>query len=212
MNTFIDLLLGFAINLAVVLVIVRFIYYPQQRDKQYVFTFVAFNTIIFFVMSLVNNTNISIGVGFGLFAIFSILRYRTETIPIREMTYLFIIIALPVLNALLLASGSYAELAVADLATVAVLYTLERGWGFTYENRKSITYERIDLIRPQNWALLLADLRQRTGLPITRIEIGRLNFLRDTAEIHVYYDGEMLDGALVRLPTDQPVLVDNDPY
>jgi hypothetical protein len=68
------------------------------------------------------------------------------------------------------------------------------------------------LIRPQNWALLLADLRQRTGLPITRIEIGRLNFLRDTAEIHVYYDGEMLDGALVRLPTDQPVLVDNDPY
>ena len=212
MNTFIDLLLGFAINLAVVLVIVRFIYYPQQRDKQYVFTFVAFNTIIFFVMSLVNNTNISIGVGFGLFAIFSILRYRTETIPIREMTHLFIIIALPVLNALLLAGGSYAELAVADLATVAVLYTLERGWGFKYENRKAITYERIDLIRPQNWALLLADLRQRTGLPITRIEIGRLNFLRDTAEIHVYYDGETLDGALVRLPTDQPVLVDNDPY
>jgi hypothetical protein len=148
MSTFIDLLLGFAINFAVALVIVRFIYYPQQRDKQYVFTFIAFNTIIFFVMSLVNNTNISIGVGFGLFAIFSILRYRTETIPIREMTYLFIIIAVPVLNALLLAGGSYAELAVADLATVTVLYTLERGWGFHYENRKSITYERIDMIRP----------------------------------------------------------------
>jgi hypothetical protein len=212
MNTFIDLLLGFAVNLAVALVIVRFIYYPQQRDKQYVFTFIAFNTIIFFVMSLVNNTNISIGVGFGLFAIFSILRYRTETIPIREMTYLFIIIALPVLNALLLAGGSYAELAVADLATVGVLYTLERGWGFKYENRKSITYERIDMIRPQNWALLLADLRQRTGLPITRIEIGRLNFLRDTADILVYYDGGMPESVQVKLPSDQPVLIDNDPY
>jgi hypothetical protein len=212
MNTFIDLLLGFAVNFAVALAIVRFIYYPQQRDKQYVFTFIAFNTIIFFVMSLVNNTNISIGVGFGLFAIFSILRYRTETIPIREMTYLFIIIALPVLNALLLASGSYAELAIADLATVTVLYTLERGWGFKYENRKVITYERIDMIRPQNWALLLADLRQRTGLPITRIEIGRLNFLRDTADILVYYDGGMPESVQVKLSSDQPVLIDSDPY
>jgi hypothetical protein len=147
-----------------------------------------------------------------LFAIFSILRYRTETIPIREMTYLFIIIALPVLNALLLAGGSYAELAVADLATVTVLYTLERGWGFHYENRKSITYERIDMIRPQNWALLLADLRQRTGLPITRIEIGRLNFLRDTADILVYYDGGMPESVQVKLSSDQPVLIDNDPY
>jgi hypothetical protein len=212
MNTFIEPLVGFAINFAVAFVIVRFIYYPQQRDKNYVFTFIAFNTIIFFVMSLVSNANISIGVGFGLFAIFSILRYRTETIPIREMTYLFIIIALPVLNALLFNGGDYAELAVADLATVSVLYVLEHSWGFRYETRKSITYERIEMIRPDNWPLLLADLRQRTGLPITRVEIGRLNFLRDTAEIYVYYNGDPLNGAQVRLPSDQPVLVESDPY
>ena len=212
MNTFIEPLVGFAINFAVAFAIVRFIYYPQQRDKQYVFTFIAFNTIIFFVMSLVSNANISIGVGFGLFAIFSILRYRTETIPIREMTYLFIIIALPVLNALLLDGGSYGNLAVANLAIVGVLYVLEHGWGFTYENRKSITYERIEMIRPENWALLLADLRQRTGLPITRVEIGRLNFLRDTAELFIYYNGEMVENVQVKLKADQPVLVDSDPY
>jgi hypothetical protein len=212
MNTFINPLVGFAINFAVAFVIVRFIYYPQQRDKNYVFTFLAFNTIIFFVMSLVSNANISIGVGFGLFAIFSILRYRTETIPIREMTYLFIIIALPVLNALLFDGGDYAELTVANLATLGVLYVLERGWGFRYETRKSITYERIEMIQPENWPLLIADLRQRTGLPIRRVEIGRLNFLRDTAEIYIYYNGNLPDSPQVRLTTNQPVSVDNDSY
>jgi hypothetical protein len=212
MISFIEPLLSFAINLALVFVIVRFIYYPQQRDKSYVFTFIAFNTIIFLVMSLLSNADISIGVGFGLFAIFSILRYRTETIPIREMTYLFIVIALPVLNAMLLDGQYYVELAVANLATIGVLYGLERGWGFRYETRKTINYERIELIRPENWALLLADLQQRTGLPIQRIEIGKLNFLRDSAEIHVYYNGSALDTAQVRLSANHSVYVDNDEF
>ncbi|MBN1313127.1 MAG: DUF4956 domain-containing protein [Anaerolineae bacterium] len=202
MRSFIDPLVSFAINFVIVFVIVRFIYYPQQRDKNYVFTFIAFNTIIFFVMGLLNNADISLGVGFGLFAIFSILRYRTETIPIREMTYLFIVIALPVLNAVLLNGQFYGELAVANLATMGVLYVLERGWGFRYETRKTITYERIEMIRPENWALLLADLQQRTGLPIKRIEIGKLNFLRDSAEIHIYYDGNTLNNAQVKLTSN----------
>jgi hypothetical protein len=198
MNSFIDLLVSFAINFTIVFVIVRFIYYPQQRDKNYVFTFIAFNTIIFFVMGLLNNTEISIGVGFGLFAIFSILRYRTETMPIREMTYLFIVIALPVLNAVLLDGQYFAELAVSNIAIIGVLYVLERGWGFKYETRKTIYYERIDMIRPENWPLLLEDLQRRTGLPIQRIEIGKLNFLRDSAVIHIYYDASMLDSDQVR--------------
>jgi hypothetical protein len=202
MTSFIDSLVGFAINFVIVFVIVRFIYYPQQRDKNYVFTFIAFNTIIFFVMGLLNNAEISIGVGFGLFAIFSILRYRTDTIPIREMTYLFIVIALPVLNAVLLDGQQYAELAVVNLVMVGVLYVLERGWGFKYEIRKTVNYERIDMIRPENWSLLVEDLQERTGLPIRRIEIGKLNFLRDSAVIHIYYDASTLDTELVRLTTD----------
>ncbi|MBN1121372.1 MAG: DUF4956 domain-containing protein [Anaerolineae bacterium] len=207
MTSFIDPLVRFAINFIVVFVIVRFIYYPQRRDKSYVFTFIAFNTIIFFVMGLLNSTDISIGVGFGLFAIFSILRYRTDTIPIREMTYLFIVTALPVLNAVLLDNQQFAELAVTNLVVIGVLYVLERGWGFKYETRKTINYERIDMIRPENWPLLLEDLQQRTGLPIQRIEIGKLNFLRDSAVIHIYYDASLLDSDQVRFTAN-----DNDEY
>jgi hypothetical protein len=197
MNTFFEVLIGFGINFAIVLVIVRLIYYPQRRDKDYVFTFFAFNTIIFFVMGLLNNSEISVGVGFGMFAIFSVLRYRTNTIPIREMTYLFVIIALPVINSILLRERHIEEFIVANLATIGVLYVLEREWGFQYEARKTITYERIDMIRPENWALLMEDLQSRTGLSIKRIEIGNLNFLRDTAEIVVYYDAQAVDGARV---------------
>lgn len=210
MASLINLLLGFVINFVIVFVVVRFIYYPQQRDKNYVFTFIAFNTIIFFVMSVLNDTDLSIGVGFGLFAIFSILRYRTETIPIREMTYLFIIIALPVLNAVLLREGSYMELAAANLATIGVLYALERGWGFKYEARKTITYERIEMIYPENWAMLLADLQQRTGLSIRRIEIGRLNFLRDSAQIHIYYDPSALDSEQVKVSSHDSANTDGE--
>lgn len=210
MNTLIESVLSFGINLAIVFVIVRFIYYPQHRVKDYVFTFFAFNTIIFFVMGLLHHTEISVGVGFGLFAIFSVLRYRTDTIPIREMTYLFVLIALPVLNSVLLEEGDYEEFAVANLATVGVLYTLEKGWGFHYEARKTITYERIEMVRPENWSLLLTDLRERTGLPIERIEIGRLNFLRDTAEINIYYDAQALDTAQVKLTTNHTPSGEND--
>jgi hypothetical protein len=210
MAPLIEPLVSFAINFLITLVIVRFIYYPQQRDKNYVFTFIAFNTIIFFVMRLFNSAEISVGAGFGLFAIFSLLRYRTETIPIREMTYLFVIIALPVVNAGLLAGGSYTEVAVVNLTIAAVLFALERGWGFKYETHKTITYERIEMIRPENWALLLADLQQRTGLPIKRIEIGRLNFLRDSAQIHIYYDAGVLETAQVKLAVHDTVYVETD--
>jgi hypothetical protein len=199
MSPFVETSLGFVVNFAIVIVIVRFIYYPQRRDKDYVFTFIAFNTIIFFVMGLLNNTDISVGVGFGLFAIFSVLRYRTNTIPIREMTYLFVLIALPVLNSVLLGGEDYAEFATVNLATIAVIFVLEQGWGFEYESHKTIIYERIELIRPENWGQLQQDLQERTGLPIKRIEIGRLNFLRDSAEINVYYDSRKLETASVKV-------------
>jgi hypothetical protein len=195
MNTFVEFGASFGTNLAIVFVIVRFIYYPLRRDKDYAFTFFAFNTVIFFVMGLLNNADLSVGVGFGLFAIFSVLRYRTNTIPIREMTYLFVLIALPVLNSIMLREETYDEFAVANLATIGVLYVLEHEWGFRYEVRKTITYERIDMIRPENWSRLLRDLQERTGLPIKRIEIGELNFLRDTAENFIYHDAQALDTA-----------------
>lgn len=188
MIVFTDLLLGFVFNLLVAVLVVRFIYYPATRNKSYVFTYLAFNTIIFFVLSFMNSIEMSVGVGFGLFAIFTVLRYRTDPIPIREMTYLFIIAALPVMNSAALSGGLQPELLLANGMVLLVLLVLEKEWGCHYEISKRITYEKIDLIRPQNRQQLLADLQRRTGLTIKRCVIGRVNFLRDTAEITIYYD------------------------
>lgn len=188
MNLLIEAVAGFGLNLAITFVIVRFIYYPQQREKQYVVTFFAFSTIVYFVVGALVRSNIGVGVGFGMFAVFSILRYRTATIPIRDMMYLFVLLALPVLNAVLIQQQAFSQFAIANLATVGVLYVIEKEWGFAYESRKTIVYERIEMIRPENWPLLLADLQERTGLSIRRVDIGKLNFLRDTAEISIYYD------------------------
>ena len=200
--------LGAALNLAVALVIVRFIYFPVNQDKRYVFTFLAFNSIIYFVMSLLASIELGIGVGFGLFAIFSVLRYRTEEMPIREMTYLFVIIALPVMNSALSASGDLAQIVLANTAMILLLYVLEREWGFRYEASQKITYDRIELIPPDQRAALLDDLRARTGLPIERVEVGRIDFSRDTAELRLYYrpaTGRALAGRRSLLSAGAPV-------
>lgn len=190
MNGFSDFLIAYGLNLTTSIIVVRWIYYPKHRSKKYVFTFLAFNLIIFLVLSMMTSVEMSIGVGFGLFAIFSVLRYRTNPIPIREMTYLFIIAALPVMNATAATGDHWAKLLIANLSVIVFLFILENGWGFAFESSQSITYEKIKLIQPENRALLLDDLKNRTGLTIKRLEIGRINFLRDTVNIRVYYDSD----------------------
>lgn len=181
-------MLGAGLNLLVALIIVRFIYYPVTQDRTYVFTFLAFNTVIYFVLGLLTNASLSVGVGFGLFAIFSVLRYRTDEMPIREMTYLFIVIALPVMNSVMMSSSAIAWLLAANLTIVALLWGLEKGWGFHFSGSKRVIYDRIELITPANSGRLLADLRERTGLPVERVEVRRIDFLHDTAELTVFYD------------------------
>jgi uncharacterized membrane protein len=188
MDNLMAFFISFLFNLSVVLVVVRLIYYPKTQNKRYVFTFLAFNTIIYFVLSFLTSIEISVGVGFGMFAIFSILRYRTDPIPIREMTYLFVITALPVMNSAGLRSEIWLELVIANLSILIILFILEREWGFHYEASKKILYEKIELIKPQNRHELISDLEERTGLIIKRVVVGKVNFLRDTAEIKIYYD------------------------
>lgn len=188
MDELVAFLLGFGLNLLVVLVLVRFIYYPSTHDKRYVFTFLAFNTIIFLVVSVLSKLEVGIGVGFGLFAVFSILRYRTDPIPVREMTYLFVIAALPVMNSAALSGGIWPQIIIANLAVLILLMVLEKGWGFRYEGYKRITYEKIELIHPDHRAELISDLESRTGIKIKRINIGKINFLRDTVDLKVYYE------------------------
>jgi hypothetical protein len=181
-------ILGAGLNLLVALIIVRFIYYPATQDKTYVFTFLAFNTVIYFVLGLLTSASLSVGVGFGLFAIFSVLRYRTDEMPIREMTYLFIVIALPVMNSVMMSASSLAWLLVANGSIIGLLFALEQEWGFHFSGSKRVIYDRVELITPANNDHLLADLRERTGLPVDRVEVRRIDFLRDTAELTVFYD------------------------
>ncbi len=202
MTDLISFLTGFGFNLLVAFIIVRFVYYPSNRDKRYVFTFLAFNTIIFFVVSLMTNLEIGIGVGFGLFAIFSILRYRTDPIPVREMTYMFVIAAMPVMNSAALAGEAWPQIIAANLAIILILFILEKGWGFRYEATRTITYEKIELIHPRHRAELIDDLTARTGLKIKRINIGKINFLRDTVEIKVFFEEAPFEAWTSSFPSD----------
>lgn len=121
-----NLLLGFAINLAVATLIVRFIYYPARQSKNFVFTFLGFSTVIYFVVSFLSVAEVGIGVGFGLFAIFSVLRYRTSPMPACEMTHLFMLIALAVMSAILMQSADRPPLAAISAIVCAVILVLER--------------------------------------------------------------------------------------
>ncbi len=193
MNELSSFLVNFAFNFLAAFLVVRFIYYPSTQNKAYVFTFLAFNTIIYFVLHFMKSIEIGFGVGFGLFAVFSILRYRTDPIPIREMTYLFIIAALPLMNSVGIVSDLWPQLALANIAVLAIMAVLEKEWGFRYETSKPIVYEKIELIRPERRAELLADLEKRTGLKIKRVVIGKVDFLHDVANLRVYYHDQLQD-------------------
>ena len=180
-------LLGAGFNLLVTLLIVRGVYYPVTQDKNFVFTFIGFNMIIYFVLGFLTSVEVGVGVGFGLFAIFSLLRYRTDEIPIREMTYLFILIALGVMNSLM-HSGSLLQIGIANAVILVILFVLEKGWGFQFEANKRVAYDKIELIGPARSEELLADLRERTGIAVKRVEIGRIDLLHDMADLKIFYD------------------------
>ena len=206
-----DFLLGFLLNLLVAIIIVRFIYYPKTQDKHFVFTFLAFNTVIYFVLSLLVKSEIGVGVGFGLFAIFHFLRYRTDPVPIREMTYLFVIMALPVMNSSGMLETNWALLLLANGLVVLTLWLLERGWGFRYQTSQKVTYENIALIVPSRSAELIADLEQRIGQKISSVTVGNIDFLHDTATLQVFYPEQSAQSWASNIPgTDKSADDDDD--
>ena len=182
-----ELLFKFGINTTVLFILIRLIYYPIHRKKDYLFTYFLFNTLIFFLCVLLNSVKLSIGFAFGLFAIFGVLRYRTEQISIKDMTYLFATISVAVINALASKKVSLAELLFTDGMILLMTYALEHVWLTRHEAVKMLIYERIDLIKPQNRIPLFEDLYQRLGVKVSRVEIGKIDLLKDTAELRVYY-------------------------
>ncbi len=183
-DNYIELITRFGINLVAIFILIRLIYYPIHKNKDFLFTFFVFNIIIFILLS---TTKLKPGFAFGLLAIFSIMRYRTVTVPIKEMGYFFICLALGMVNALSIVEEGWWVMLICNVAILILTLLLDRYISLTHENVKEITYERVDLIQPEKRNEMIEDLKQRTGLPIHRVEIKTINFLRDTAKIFVFY-------------------------
>ena len=198
---FLDLVIRTSFNILVVIILVRYLYYRITPRKDYLFTYVLISVVVFFMVFLLENIKIELGFALGLFAIFGIIRYRTRQIPIREMTYLFLVIGISVINALANSKVSYAELVFTNIALLTVTYLLEKVFLLKHESKKAINYENVELVKPENREELIRDLEERTGLKINRVEIGRIDYLRDAARVIIYYfesenwvgDGDMED-------------------
>ncbi len=187
-NAFIYLILRFAVNITVIMILVRWLYYSTTRRKDYLFTYILISTIVFFLCYLLENVSLQLGFALGLFAIFGILRYRTDTIPIKEMTYLFIVIGISVINSLTDFRNNTLAVAFANVAIIFITWGLEKLWLLRHESSKVIIYEKIDLIKPEQYKELTEDLVQRTGIRnINRIETGKIDFLKDTCELTIFY-------------------------
>ena len=185
-----ELLFRLGLNTLVTYFIIWNIYSPTRKDREYVFTYMVLSPIIFFVINLFLNKNLNVGFAFGLFAIFSILRYRTAQVPVKEMTYMFIVIALAVINAMVTKKVSYAELFFTNFFIVAVIYILEKQWNLGENTYQTILYEKIENIKPENSNLLIKDIEERTGRKVDRYEIVSSDFMRDMAKLRVYFKRE----------------------
>lgn len=172
------------INTATLLLIIFLAYYPKNRQLENIFTFFMFNLMIFMLTFVLNKIKISMGAAFGLFAVFSMLRYRTEGISMKDMTYLFIFIAVGLISAIQL---EYSELYIINGVIIVFTFFLDSNLVFRREMSKRVEYENIELIKPEFRKELIEDLKKRTGLNIHRIYIDKIDFLRDTADIRVYY-------------------------
>ena len=202
-QSFTELGIRFFLNLLVCWIIVQFFYYRKSRRRDYYFTFMVFSSAMLLLLYMMGNAEVGIGLTLGLFAIFGVIRYRTETVPIREMTYLFVIIALAALNGLspiyrltgavtdnphyVLDGGAVGVTVLANLLVIFLIWMLENEHLLAHTSAKLVLYDRIELIVPERRAELIADLEKRTGLKIDNIEIGHVDFLRDAAFIKIYY-------------------------
>lgn len=187
-SDFTELFVRLALNLFVSFVVVHFMYARNSRRKDFYFSFLAVGTVVFLLSFLLNSVKLELGFALGLFAIFGIIRYRTDAIPIKEMTYLFIVIGISVINALANKKVSYVELIFTNSAIVFGLWLLEKRLMLKQEASIKLIYEKIENVNLQKEEDLMADLKARTGINISRFEIVKIDFLKDVAHIILYYN------------------------
>ncbi len=186
---FISLFSRFVLNFIVVMILARWLYYTSAKRKDFLFTYIMVSSIVFLLCYMLESVTLQLGFALGLFAIFGILRYRTDTIPIKEMTYLFVIIGISVINSLTAGNKDIGTVITANMLIIIITIALEKIWLLKNESSKLVLYEKINLIAPEHRKELIDDLQKRTGIKkINRIEIGKVNLLRDTCEITVFYD------------------------
>jgi len=205
---FIELLVKFSLNTGVILILVRVLYYSITNRKDYLFTYLMISITVFLLCFLLESVKLQLGFALGLFAIFGILRYRTNPIPIREMTYLFMVIGISVINALANKKISFVELLFTNFSIVLIVWLFEKVFFFRHLTVKNIIYEKIDLIKPEFRDSLIKDLEIRTGLKIVKVEIGKINFLRDSASIQIYYYEK--DNAILQSDAYNNNMIDDD--
>ena len=197
-----ELGIRFALNLLVCWLLVHFFYYKKSRRRDYYFTFIVFSSAMLTLLYIMGNVEVGVGLTLGRFAIFGVIRYRTETVPIREMTYLFIIIALAAVNGLaplyhvvdlssaphyVLGWGNVGVMALVNCLMLLLVWVLESESLVKHVTTKLVQYDRIELIVPEKREELIADLEKRLGVKVENVEIGHVDFLKDSAMIKVYY-------------------------
>ena len=185
---FLELLLRFSLNLGMIIVLTRWLYYSYSRRKDYLFTYILISSTIFLLCYLLESVKLQVGFALGLFAIFGIIRYRTNAVPIKEMTYLFLIIGISVINALSGNSIHLANILFANASIIIIAWLLERVWLLKHESSKTILYDNIKMIKPEYHKDLLNDLKTRTGIRnIHRVETGKIDFFRELCELTILY-------------------------
>ncbi len=185
---FLTLLLRFLLNGVFAYILIDRIYYRINKQKEYLFTFFILNILIFFVSSLLSDAKIKTGFAFGLFAIFSILRYRTEQMNIKEMTFLFTSIILAVINSMVTIKTPLANILFANVIIITAAYFLERRWLKSFSHCIPMIYENIELINIERRDEFIADVEARTGVKVKTFEINKIDYLKDVADITVYYE------------------------
>mgnify|MGYP003547384178 CR=1 FL=1 len=206
-----ELLLAFLINLIAILIIVRGLYYPKCKRGEFFFTYILIAISTFMLIYVLGDVKLKAGIALGLFAIFSIIRYRTEQVAIREMTYLFIIIALSAINGLTVSELSLGEVIIINLLFILSIWICESKILISHYSYKVIKYDNVNLITPDKRAELIADLEKRTGLKIEKVEVGSIDFLKDAAIVKMYYKSNTSNNSVdttLKTPVDEYKLKD----
>jgi hypothetical protein len=183
----------FLIDVIAIFIVARLIYFPRHNNKEFLFTFILFNVVVFTLVYFMLSSNANMAIGFGLFALFSIIRYRTNLIPIKEMGYLFLSLALGLLNAFAHPDYSYLTILLVNIGLVLLMFLIDRPSNLKHENVKEIVLDNLTLINADKHQELLQDLKIRTGIPFHRVEIKSIDFFKETARLNAYFYSTLIE-------------------